>query len=183
MFVFHQSSQIMILFLYMDDIVLIGNTPSLLSSFIITLGNEVEIKDLGPLNYFLGLEVHSLRLGIHLSQTKYMLDLLQHSGMTECKPCNMPLSAKSQLYATDGDPLSDAFEYRQLVDSLQYLTLTRLDISYAVHHVAQFMSSPRMTHLVAVKCILRYLKGMPDLGLQYRPSSGPLAIYAFSDAD
>jgi hypothetical protein len=86
-------------------------------------------------------------------------------------PCSTPLSAKTQLSALDGDPLPDSTEYRRLVGSLQYLTLTRPDIAFAVHHLAQFMAAPRTTHLAAVKRILRYLKGTLDLGFVFRPSN------------
>ena len=65
-FVFRHSSQVMILLLYVDDIVLTGSDSSLLCTFISTLGVEFEIKDLGPLHYFLGIEVTSLHSGIHL---------------------------------------------------------------------------------------------------------------------
>ena len=131
----------MILLLYVDDIVLTGSDSSLLSTFISTLGVEFEIKDLGPLHYFLGIEVTSLHSGIHLSQTRYTVDLLNRSSMTDCKPCSTPVSAKTQLSTLEGEPLSDLTEYRRLVGSLQYLTLTRPDIAFAVHHVAQFMSA------------------------------------------
>ncbi|CAL9029727.1 unnamed protein product [Prunus brigantina] len=96
------DSQIMVLLLYVDDIVLTGNTQSMLSSFISTLGTEFEIKDLGPLHYFLGLEVNSIQSGIHLSQTKYSLDLLQRNSMVECKPCSTPVHSKAQLSSLDG---------------------------------------------------------------------------------
>ena len=183
MFVFRHSSQVMILLLYVDDIILTGSDISLLSTFISTLGAEFETKDLGPLHYFLGIEVTSLLSGIHLSQTRYTVDLLHRSSMAECKPCSTPVCAKTQLSAHESDPLSDLTEYRRLVGSLQYLTLTRPDIAFAVHHVAQFMSAPRSSHLTAVKRILRYLKGTIGLGIAFRPSSGPLNLYAFSDAD
>ncbi|CAL2224604.1 unnamed protein product [Prunus armeniaca] len=183
MFVYRHSSHIMVLLLYVDDIVLTGNTQSMLSSFISTLGTKFEIKDLGPLHYFLGLEVNSIQSGIHLSQTKYSLDLLQRNSMVECKPCSTPIHSKAQLSSLDGEPLSDPTEFHRLVGSLQYLTLTRPDISFAVQHVAQFMSIPRTSHLTAAKRILRYLKGTLQLGLEFRSSSSPLALHAYSDAD
>ncbi|KAI5352788.1 hypothetical protein L3X38_005680 [Prunus dulcis] len=183
MFVYRHSFQIMVLLLYVDDIVLTWNTHSMLSSFISTLGTEFEIKDLGPLHYFLGLEVTSIQSGIHLSQTKYSLDMLQRNSMVECKPCSTPIHSKTQLSSLDGEPLSDPTEYRRLVGSLQYLTLTRPDISFAVQHVAQFMSIPRTSHLATAKRILPYLKGTLQLGLVFRSSSSPLALHAYSDAD
>ncbi|KAL5703600.1 hypothetical protein ACHQM5_022129 [Ranunculus cassubicifolius] len=185
MFVYNHGGQIMVLLLYVDDIVLTGSSSDWLTSFISTLGHEFEIKDLGPLHYFLGIEVTSTspRTGLHLSQTKYVVDLLRRTNMLECKPCHTPISAKSQLSITDGLPLSDPTEYRQIVGSLQYLNLTRPDISYAVHHVAQFMGTPREPHLLAAKRILRYLKGTLEFGLDFQPSKGPPTLHAFSDAD
>src|SRR3954465_4647049 len=118
-----------------------------------------------------------------LSQLKYTLDLLKKFSMTECKPCSTPVCAKKQLSASDGDLLADAIEYRQLVGSSQYLTFTRPDIAYAIHHVAQFMSNPRSTHLLAAKQILRFLKGTVRFSLFYRRSAPSLTIRAYSDAD
>ncbi|KAF5199308.1 Retrovirus-related pol polyprotein from transposon tnt 1-94 [Thalictrum thalictroides] len=183
MFVYKFGSQIMIILVYVDDIVLTGNVPSLLSTFIATLSRAFEIRDFGPLHYFLGIDVSSLRSGLHLSQTKYTLELLICSNMLDCKPCSTPLRAKSQLSVSDGTLLPDASEYRHLVGSLQYLTLTRPDIAYVVHIVSQFMSAPRTDHYTAVKRILRYLKGSLDFGLVFRPSAGALSLHAFSDAD
>jgi len=75
------------------------------------------------------------------------------------KIATSPLETNIKLLATDGEPLSNATLYKQLVSSLIYLTVTRADISYAVHLVSQFMSAPRSTHYVVVLPILRYVKG------------------------
>jgi hypothetical protein len=78
--------------------------------------------------------------------------------------------------------LPDPTLYRQLVGSLVYLTVTRPNISYAVHQVSQFMSAPRSTHYVAVLRILRYFKGTLFHGLHFSAQS-PLTLRAYSDAD
>jgi len=91
------------------------------------------MKDLGQLNYFLGLEVTSGSDGYYLSQAKYASDLLSKAGLTDNKTCTSPLEPNIRLLATDDESLSDATLYRQLVGSLIYLTVTRPDISYAVH--------------------------------------------------
>lgn len=173
----------MLLLLYVDDIILTGNQSDILSSFITTLNKEFELTDLGSLSYFLGLEATPTPTGLRLTQTKYTLDLLHRHSMTECQPCATPVCATSQLSHLHGDLLPDGTEYRQIVGALQYLTFTRPDIAYAVHHVAQFMSAPRSPHFIAVKRILRYLKGTPDFGLSFRRSTSPLTLCAYSDAD
>ncbi|KAM2512647.1 hypothetical protein PS1_036897 [Malus domestica] len=183
LFVYHTGSSRMWLLLYVDDIVLTGNNPSLLQHFITALGHVFELKDLGPLHYFLGLQVSTKALGMHLTQAKYAYDLLNKANMLECKPCSTHVAAKLSLSAHDGVPLSSPTEYRMLVGCLQYLTITRPDISFAVNNVAQYMSNPLSTHLLAVKRILRYVKGTLDQGLLLRPQPTSSRLFAFSDAD
>jgi hypothetical protein len=95
-----------------------------------------------------------------------------------------PLPADEKLSLSDGDPLTsdDAINYCSVVGALQYLTLTRPDISFSVNKVCQFLHAPTMTHWSAVKCILCYLHGMCGLGIIIRRSFS-LLLSAFSDAD
>lgn len=99
------------LLLYVDDIVRTSNNPSLLQHFITALGHVFELKDLGPLHYFLGLQVSTSGLGMHLSQAKYAYDLLTKANMLECKPCLTPVAAKLFLSVHDDVPLSSPTEY------------------------------------------------------------------------
>jgi hypothetical protein len=112
MFTYHHGSTILVFLLYVDDIVLTGNSSPFIQSFIHTLSTEFELKDLGKLHYFLGIEVSYLSNGIHLSQNKYTLELLQRGDLLECKPCSTPIAAKTQLSAHTGAPLSDPSLYR-----------------------------------------------------------------------
>lgn len=102
----------------MDDIVVTGSSSILLNSFIQALSIEFDIKDLGSLSYFLGLEVTSLSSGLHISQTKYVVDMLKQSNMLNCKPCSTPMAAKVQLSTHDGTLLSNPSEFRCLVGCL-----------------------------------------------------------------
>jgi hypothetical protein len=102
--------------------------------------------------------------------------------LTDSKTCTSPLEPNIRLLATDGESLSDTTLYRQLVGSLIYLTVTCLDISYAVHLVSQFMSAPRSTHYAAVLHILRYVKGTLFHGLHFSSCSS-LELRLYSDAD
>uniref|UniRef100_A0A2N9GD96 Reverse transcriptase Ty1/copia-type domain-containing protein n=1 Tax=Fagus sylvatica TaxID=28930 RepID=A0A2N9GD96_FAGSY len=116
------------------------------------LGQHFEMKDLGPLNYFLGLEVSSSSDGYYLTQAKYTSDLISRAGITDSKIIDTPIEYNNRLNTHDGEPLPDATLYRQLVGSLVYLTVTRPDISYAVHIVSQFMAAPRLLQDLGIDC-------------------------------
>jgi hypothetical protein len=146
------------------------------------LSQNFEMKNLGQLNYFLGLKVTSGSDGYYLSQVKYASDLLSKAGLTDSKTCISPLEHNTRLLATDGESLPDATLYRQLVSSLIYLTVTRPDISYTIHLVSQFMSAPRSTHYAVVLRILRYVNGTLFHGLHFSSCSS-LELRSYFDAD
>ncbi|KAL0559260.1 hypothetical protein IC582_003857 [Cucumis melo] len=137
---------IVLLLLYVDDMIITGNDPQAISDLQHYLGQHFEMKDLGSLNYFLGLEVSRRSDGYLLSQAKYAYDLLARSGITDSNTTSTPLDPNVHLTPYDGVPLENVSLYRQLVGSLIYLTVTRPDIAYAVHIVSQFMAAPRTIH-------------------------------------
>jgi histone deacetylase 1/2 len=101
------------------------------------LQKEFALKDLGDLHYFLGIEVKKQSGGLLLSQGRYAIDLLTRLGMNKAKAVDTPLSASEKLSITDGISLGpkDSTNYRSVVGALQYLTLTRPDISFVVNKV------------------------------------------------
>jgi hypothetical protein len=101
--------------------------------------------------------------------------------MAKCKPYRAPCTTGSKMSRFDGDPLSDPIEYRHVVASLQYVTLTRLDIAYSVNQLCQHMHAPNSVHFIAGKRVLRYLKGSLNSGLHY--SKGSLNLVAYCDLD
>lgn len=138
------------------------------------------------LDYFLGIEVKRVPNGsLLLTQSKYITDLLERAKMTEAKGISSPMIGGCKLSKEGADYFSDAKLHRSVVGALQYATITRPEISYAVNKVCQFMSRPLETHWTAVKRILRYLKGTTTRGLHLQPatSSFPLFVTGFSDAD
>jgi hypothetical protein len=90
------------------------------------------MKDLGELRYFLGIEVIQSLKGIWLLQRQYALNKLSKYGMTGCKPISIPLEQNVKLSADEGDLMEDTIMYRRIVGSLIYMTILRLDLSYAV---------------------------------------------------
>ena len=140
------------------------------------------MKDLGHLSYFLGLEITHSTDGLYITQAKYASELLSRAGLTDSKTVDTPIELNAHLTPIGGKPLSNPSLYRHLVGNLVYLTVTHTNISYAVHQVSQYLSTPRPTHYAAVLHILRYLKGILFHGLFYSAQS-PLILRAFSDAD
>ena len=125
------------------------------------------MKDLGHLSYFLGLEINHSTDGLYITQAKYSFELLSRAGLTDSKTIDTPVEPNAHLTPSGGKPLSNLSLYRRLVGSLVYLTVTRLDISYVIHQVSQYLSAPRSTHYVAVLRILQYLKDTFFHGLFY----------------
>ena len=184
LFILQRPTMTMYLLVYVDDIIVNSSSSSATDRLISGLRQQFAIKDLGTLHYFLRVEVASLQHGLSLTQRKYALDILARAGMLKCKSAPTPMVSTHRLCATDGDPLSeeDATLYRSLVGGLQYLTLTRPDLSYSINRVCQYLHTPRSSHWSAVKRILRYVRGTTTHGLLIQPSSSH-ALSAYSDAD
>ena len=172
LFIYNQNNVLLYMLVYVDDIIITGNSPSHISRFIDSLSTRFSLKDLGDLSYY----------GLHLSQNRYIADLLHKANMTTAKPVSTPMKANSSLTLYSGTTLDDATEYRTLVGSLQYLSLTRPDISFAVNKLSQFMHRPSTEHWSAVKRVLRYLAGTMSHGIYLRANNKP-NLHAFTDAD
>jgi Reverse transcriptase (RNA-dependent DNA polymerase) len=170
------------LLVYVDDIIITGTSPSLVDHLISSLHATFTIKDLGCLSYFLGITAIRSDSGLFLTQSQYITDLLHRAKMEGAKPVSTPMQSGLQLSKTQGDPFSDPHLYRSIVGALQYVTITRPEIAFAVNRLSLFMHSPTDTHWSAVKRLLRYLKGTTSFGLLLRPSSH-LSLQVFSDAD
>ncbi|XP_073358374.1 uncharacterized protein [Aegilops tauschii subsp. strangulata] len=184
LFLLQRPEVMMYLLVYVDDIILISSSDAAADRLVTALSDNFAVKDLGALHFFLGLEVSRSSAGLTLTQKKYSLDLLRRAGMLQCKHAVTPMSATDRLSALYGDSLSydDATEYRSLVGGLQYLTITRPDISYAVNRVCQFLHAPGTSHWSAVKRILRYVCLTASYGLLLQPAPS-CELSAFSDAD
>ena len=182
LFIHRSNATTMYLLVYVDDIILTENNSKVIRAFTSRLSTRFSLKDLGSLNYFLGVETTRSSTGLLLSQRKYILDLLHKTNMHEAKEISTPLSSSETLKLDDGSPNHDPTEYRQALGSLQYLSLTRPDISFAVNKLAQFMHRPSTNHWNAVKRVLRYLKGTSHYGLFLSARPSP-SLPTFSDVD
>jgi hypothetical protein len=189
----HQQGKRIILVVYVDDIIITGDDEVGITKLKQFLQSQFQISDLGRLRYFLGIEVSRSPQGILLSQRKYVLDMLTECGLLGCKPVDTPMLPTRKLLLEDGDPMKDPERYRRLIGKLNYLTVTRPDISFTVSVLSQFMAAPYTGHWDAALRVLRYLKTTPGLGILYSDQGhcrvgafteeGDGRISGFSDAD
>ncbi|XP_024029322.1 uncharacterized protein LOC112093936 [Morus notabilis] len=167
---------------YVDDIILTGNDEIELGILKKRLTEDFQVKDLGRLKYFLGMEFARSKEGIFVNQRKYVLDLLKAIGLLGCRVAETPIEPNVKLQAAKIEEVKNKEQYHRLVGRLIYLSHTRLDIAFAVSMVSRFMHSPGPKHFEAVYRILRYLKGTPGKGLLFKKHDH-LQIEVYTDAN
>ncbi|CAN6542824.1 unnamed protein product [Malus baccata var. baccata] len=180
LFVQTSSLGVVVLLLYVDDIIIIGSDSSLIFDVVLALTKEFDMKDLGQLHYFLGLQISYQTSGLFVSQIKYTQDLLHKMDMQDSKSCVTPCLPSHSLIKDDGKPYKHSKQYKSIVGVLQYLTFTRPDIAFAFNQCCEFMQQPMECHVVPVKRILRYLNGTISYGINFQPER--LHLQAYSDA-
>ncbi|GJU15203.1 ribonuclease H-like domain-containing protein [Tanacetum coccineum] len=151
------GSQVAYLLIYVDDIILTTSCPTLIQQIIGSLNNEFDMTDLGVLNYFLGISADRTSTGLFLSQKKYALQLLEHAHMVTCNSSRTPINTESKL-GPEGVPVQDPTLYRSLARGLQE------------------------PHFATLKCILRYVRGTVDFGLQLYVFA-TTSLVGYTDAD
>lgn len=183
LFVRKTTTSIIYILVYVDDIIITGSSTLEVSQLTSSLHKEFALKDLGDLNYFLGIQVTKTASGgLLLSQTKYVTDLLQKVNMTIANPQPTPMVSTAKFTLDGTSVFSDPHLYRATVGALQYVCVTRPDLAYSVNKLSQFMHNPLDDHWQGVKRILRYLAGTKTMGLQLLPTSHP-RLTALCDAD
>jgi hypothetical protein len=128
LFIFRIAGTVLYTLVYVDDIIITGNSSIKVNECIAALAHTFSIKDLGNLHYFLGVEVIPSTAGLFLSQHKYIGDLLERTKMQDAKPVLTPMSTTTPMCKDDGSPSTDTTFYRSTIGSLQYLSLTGLTL-------------------------------------------------------
>ena len=177
-----KGDTLVLLLVSVDDIIIASPSCKMVEQVKVKLQQLFKLRVIGNLKYFLGLEIARSAQGIHLSQRKYTLTLLEDTSFIGSKPATLPMDPNLKLSATEGDPIKDGSVYRRLLGRLMYLTISRPDIAYAVHKLSQYMSSPCVPHLNALHHLLRYLKTNPGQGLFFSATSS-LSLKGYADAD
>ncbi|XP_044318111.1 uncharacterized protein [Triticum aestivum] len=153
LFIYNKANITIFVLVYGDDIIVASSLQSAINALLHDLSSEFALKDLGDLHFLLGIEVKKIQDGITLNQGKYATELLARMGMKDCKSSPTPLSSSEKHSSFEGEPLKEEeiTKYRSAVGALQYLTLTRPDISFAVNKVCQYLHAPTTVHWTTVK--------------------------------
>ena len=167
LFLYRTDKETILLLLYVDDMIITSDDLSGIQELKDFLSQQFEMKDLGHLSYFLGLEITHSTDGLYITLAKYASELLSQVGLTDSKTVDTPVELNAHLTPSGGKPLSNPSLYRRLASNLVYLTITHPNISCVVHQVSQYLSAARSTHYAAVLRILRYLRGTLFHGLFY----------------
>ncbi|KAE8657590.1 hypothetical protein F3Y22_tig00116989pilonHSYRG00496 [Hibiscus syriacus] len=177
-----KDEDILIVFLYVDDLIFTGSNPSMFNEFKDVMMKEFEMIDMGLMAYYLGIEVKQQNDGIFISQESYAKEILKKFKMENCKPISTPAEYGIKMTKHEEGESVDPKFFKSLVGSLRYLTCTRPDILHAVGLVSRYMESPTTTHFKATKRILCYLKGTIDFDLFYSVSNN-YKLVGYSDSD
>ena len=182
-FYHHNSSgQCIYLVVYVDDIIIIGSDQDGIQKLKQHIFTHFQTKDLGKLKYFLGIEIAQSNFGVVLSQRKYALDILEETDMLDCKPVDTSMDPNVKLVPGQEKSLGDPRRYRRLVGKLNYLTITRPDLSFPVSVFSQFLQSPCDSHWDVVIRILRYIKSTSGQGVLY-DNRGHTQVVGYTDTD
>eukprot|EP00253_Pinus_taeda_P033051 PITA_33051 len=171
----------LIIVLYVDDLILTGD-DQLIKSFKEDLAGKFEMKEMGLMHYFLGMEVSHKDGEVFVSQGKYANDILWRFHMDKCKPMQNPLIGNWRKEDATSGELVVAIVYWKIVGSLMYLVNTQPDLCFAVNQLSQAMVQPTKLFWKAVKHVLRYLRGTSQYGLWYRRTKG-VKLQGFTDVD
>ena len=177
------NGELLIVAVYVDDLFVTGTSKRNIDEFKANMSSKFEMSDLGTLSYYLGIEVCQHEGGITLTQRSYASKILESGGMDKCNPLHTPMELGLKLSKAENEREVDATMYRRNVGCLRYLLHTRPDLSYVVGVLSRFMQSPRDSHGVAMKQVLRYLRGSMTYGLVYeRSSSSAPKLIGYSDS-
>ncbi|KAG6510355.1 hypothetical protein ZIOFF_028365 [Zingiber officinale] len=177
-----KDKNVLMVYIYVDDLILTGNNPSMFGEFKEVITKEFEMTDIGLMAYYLGIEVNQREDGSFISQAGYARGILKKFKMDKSKPINTPVECVVKLSKHDEEEKVNPTFFKSLVGSLRYLTCTRLDILYAVGLVSRYMEDPTTTHLKIAKRILRYIRGTIDFRLLYS-TSNHFKLEGYSDSD
>ena len=150
-YVKEKQGNILLVALYVDDLIFMGNNEEMIKDFKKEMTQEFEMTDLGLMRFFLGIEVKQDKSGIFISQEAYSTSILKKFRMEHCNPVATPMELGTKLSKFEGGASVDANLYQSLVGSLRYLTCTRPGIAYSFGIVSRYMEDRKQSHWKQLK--------------------------------
>ena len=141
-----------------------------------------EMSIVGELTYFLGLQVKQTNSGIYINQAKYARNLVKRFGLDNAAHAKTPMAANAKLTNDSSGESVDVTLYRSMIGCMLYLTANRPDIAFSVGVCSRFQSNSKVSHLNAIKRIIKYVGETCDYGLFYSKEPN-LSLAGFSDSD
>ena len=182
LFIRKDKNSFVIAQIYVDDIVFGATNDSLAHFFADEMKAMFEMSMVGQLTYFLGLQVKQTDSGIYINQAKYAMNLVKRFGLDNTAHARTPMAANVKLKNDPSGKSVDVTLYRSMIECLLYLTASRPDIAFSVGVCSRFQSNPKVSHINAIKRIIKYVGGTCDYGLFYSKESN-LSLASFSDSD
>ncbi|KAL0551736.1 hypothetical protein IC582_010825 [Cucumis melo] len=182
LFIHRKSDQLLVAQIYVDDIIFGGFLQDLVNNFINIMQSEFKMSMVEELSCFLGLQIKQKNDGIFISQEKYARNMVKKFGLEHARNKRTPAATHvKRTKDTEGAEVNHKL-YKSIVGNLLYLTASRPDIAYAVGICARYQADPRITHLEAIKRILKYVHGINDFGMMYSYDTTPTLV-RYCDAD
>jgi hypothetical protein len=166
LFIKQTGSNIMIAQIFGDNVLFGGMSDLMVQHLTLEMDSKFEMVLVGELSHFLGLQVKQVKDSTSISQSKYTKKLMEELGMKGAKKKKTPKAICLKL-AKEQEVLIEPSQYRSTIGSLLYLTATRPDIIFAIRNCARHQANPKLSHIIQVKRILRYINGTSDYGLLY----------------
>nr|GEU69396.1 hypothetical protein [Tanacetum cinerariifolium] len=182
LFIKKDSKDIMLVQVYVDDIIFGTTRKDWCEEFETLMQSKFKISSMGPLTFFLGLQVNQRPDGIFIYQEKYVADILRKFDLANSKLASTPIEPQKIREKNVPDEPISVHLYRSMIGCLMYLTATRPDFMFAVCAAARHQVTPKTSKLLSVKRIFKYLTTYPKLGLWY-PQDSLFDLEAFSDSD
>jgi hypothetical protein len=182
LFTLKHSNDFLLVHIYVDDIIFSCSSHVLVSSFHEMMENEFQMSMMEELTFFLGIQAKQTKQDTFVHQVKYTKDLMNKFNIVKLKPMSTLMSMITALEPDENGKTVDQKEYRSMIDSLLYLTVTRSDIQFVVFLCACFQASPPSSHRTIIQWIFRYIKYTLEFGIWYSAYSS-FDLVDFSDAD
>ena len=142
-----EDKKILIVCIYVDDLVFTGSDEGMFADFKASMKREFDMTDLGKMKFFLGVEVVQNDEGIYLSQRKYALEVLERFGLEKANSVRNPMIPGMKLMRNEDGEQVNVTQYKQMVGSLMYLSVTRPDLMFGIGLISRYMEKPTTLHM------------------------------------